>query len=158
MVKKSKDSERPLVTNRQARRDYMIEDSFEAGMSLLGTEVKSIRAGKASLQDSFVDLRGEEAFLVGAHVAEYGHASMVFNHAPRRTRKLLLNKREILKLTQRVLQKGYTLVPLAIVVRGRWLKIVVGLGKGKKRYDKRDDIKARDVKRDMDRAVRRGRE
>jgi SsrA-binding protein len=115
----------PLVTNRQARRDYHIIDTLEAGVSLVGTEVKSLRAGQCSLAEAFIDIRNEEAYLINAHIAEYGHSSNVYNHEPKRPRRLLLHKAEIQRVMGKALQKGYTLIPLAIHLRGRWLKVEI---------------------------------
>jgi len=153
--KKKEKGPGPLVTNRQARRDYHILDTLEAGMSLVGTEVKSLRKGQCSLAEAFIDIRDEQAFLVNAHIAEYGHASNVYNHEPKRVRKLLLHKFEIQRVMGKALQKGYTLIPLAIHMRGRWIKVEIALAKGKHEYDKREDIKERDSKRDLERALRR---
>ena len=144
----------PLVSNRQARHEYHVDETFEAGLSLVGTEVKSLRNGKGSLQDAWVDLRDDGAWLVGAHISEYTHASTVFNHKPRRERRLLLHARELARLATRVQQKGYTLIPLAIFPKGRWLKVEVGLCRGKKQYDKREDIKERETRREMERDIR----
>ena len=144
----------PLVTNRQARRDYHIIDTLEAGISLVGTEVKSLRAGQCSLAEAFIDIRNEEAFLVNAHIGEYSHASNAYNHEPKRLRKLLLHKLEIQRVMGKALQKGFTLIPLAVHLRGRWIKVEIALAKGKHDYDKRDDIKERDSQRDVARTLR----
>lgn len=159
MTANEKKERGPLVSNRQARHEYHIDETFEAGLSLVGTEVKSLRDGRGSLQDAWVDLRDDGAWLIGAHISEYSQASTVFNHKPRRERRLLLHLRELARLATKVQQKGYTLIPLAIFSKGRWLKVEVGLCRGKKQYDKREDIKERDTKREMDRVVRgRGRD
>jgi SsrA-binding protein len=150
----AKPERRVLVSNRRARHDYFVEDTFEAGLALVGTEVKSVRDGKASLQDAWVDLRPEGAVLVGAHIAEFSHASQVFNHQPRRERRLLLHRRELDRLADKVHQKGFTLIPLEIHTAGRWLKVVVGLCKGKRAWDKRDDIRERDERRDREREAK----
>lgn len=152
--KKKEKGPPPLVTNRQARRDYHIIDTLEAGVSLLGTEVKSLRKGQCSLDEAFIDIRNEEAFLVNAHIAEYSHSSNVYNHEPKRQRRLLLHKFEIQRVMGKALTKGYTLIPLAIHMRGRWIKVEIALAKGKRDFDKREDIKERDQKRDLDRALR----
>jgi len=159
MTEPDKKGRGPLVSNRQARHEYHVDETFEAGLSLLGTEVKSLRDGRGSLQDAWVDLRDDGAWLIGAHISEYSQASPVYNHKPRRDRRLLLHVRELARLAGKVQQKGYTLIPLAIFAKGRWLKVEVGLCRGKKQYDKREDIKERDTKREMDRVVRgRGRD
>ena len=154
MAEQSKKERGPLVSNRQARHEYHVDETFEAGLSLVGTEVKSLRSGHGSLQDAWVDLRDDGAWLIDSHVSEYTHSSTVFNHKPRRERRLLLHARELARLAARVQQKGYTLIPLAIFPKGRWLKVEVGLCRGKKQYDKREDIKERDTRRELERDVR----
>ncbi len=141
--------------NRQARFLYEILDTYEAGIELRGTEVKSIREGKANLRDGYVLIRNGEAWLINVHISPYGTASDYFNHDPRRTRKLLLHKGEIRKLIGKVEQQGLTLVPLKMYLKGSWVKIEIALGKGKKLHDKREDERRREDKRDMERAMKR---
>ena len=145
---------RVLVKNRRARHEYHIEKSLEAGLELLGSEVKAIRMGRMQLQDAYVEFRGNEAWLIGSHIGEYPN-SRAFPHEPRRSRKLLLKAEEIRKWDRRVREKGYTVVPLEVYVSERgWIKISLGLGKGKGRLDKRQDIKKRDMDRDIRRALK----
>lgn len=141
--------------NRQARFLYEILDTYEAGIELKGTEVKSIREGKVNLRDGYVLIRNGEAWLINAHISPYGTASEYFNHDPRRTRKLLMHKQEIRKLIGRVEQQGLTLVPLKMYLKRGWVKIEVALGKGKKLHDKREDERRREDKREMERAMKR---
>lgn len=141
--------------NRQARFLYEILDTYEAGIELKGTEVKSIREGKANLRDGYVLIRNGEAWLINVHISPYGTASAYFNHDPRRTRKLLLHKGEIRKLIGKVEQQGLTVVPLKMYLKGSWVKIEIALGKGKKLHDKREDERRREDKRDMERAMKR---
>lgn len=144
-----------ISDNRQARHLYEILETYEAGIELKGTEVKSIRAGKVNLRDGYALLRNGEAWLINVHISPYDASSAYFNHDPRRTRKLLLHGREIRKLIGQVEQKGLTLVPLKIYMKGSFVKVSLGLGKGKKLHDKRDAIKKRDDQRDMARAMKR---
>ena len=135
------------ILNRRARFDYVIEDEYEAGIVLTGTEIKSIRLGKVNLKDSYAIIRNEEVFLLNTHISSYDHGN-IFNHEEERTRKLLLHKREIKKLQNKVMLEGYTLIPLKIYfVRGR-AKVLIGVCKGKKNYDKRESIKERDIARE----------
>ena len=153
------DPERKLVaSNRRARFDYEILDTFEAGIELRGPEVKSLRAGKASLNESYAVLRGGEAFLVNAHINPYEQAGRE-NADPRRERRLLLHKREILRLQGQVAERGRTLVPLALYFRRGRAKVELALARGKKRFDKRETIQRREQEREVARALRtRGRE
>ncbi|MEB3189866.1 MAG: SsrA-binding protein SmpB [Snowella sp.] len=144
-----------ISDNRQARHLYEILETYEAGIELKGTEVKSIRAGKVNLRDGYALLRNGEAWLINVHISPYDASSAYFNHDPRRTRKLLLHGREIRKLIGQVEQKGLTLVPLKMYMKGSFVKVSLGLGKGKKLHDKRDAIKKRDDQRDMARAMKR---
>lgn len=144
-----------ISDNRQARHLYEILETYEAGIELKGTEVKSIRAGKVNLRDGYALLRNGEAWLINVHISPYDASSAYFNHDPRRTRKLLLHSREIRKLIGQVEQKGLTLVPLKMYMKGSFVKVSLGLGKGKKLHDKRDAIKKRDDQRDMARAMKR---
>ena len=136
------------ILNRRARYDYSIVEEYEAGIVLTGTEIKSIRMGRMNIKDSYAIVRNEEVYLLNAHISSYEKGN-IFNHDEDRTRKLLLNKREIKKINNKLSLEGYTLVPLKVYfVRGR-AKILLGLGKGKKNYDKREDIKKRDMEREM---------
>jgi SsrA-binding protein len=148
-----------VATNRRARHDYAIEQTFEAGIVLQGSEVKSLREGKASIGDAYGQIKGGEVFLVGAHIPPYLQASML-NHDPLRTRKLLLHGKEIRGLVAKTAEKGYTLVPLRMYFKGNRVKVEIGLARGKKHYDKRQSIAKREAEREMDRrrgAVRKGR-
>ena len=136
------------ILNRKARYDYIIESEYEAGIVLKGTEIKSIRMGKANLKDSYAIIRNEEIYLLNTHIASYDNGN-IFNHEETRTRKLLMHKSEIKKLNNKVILEGYTLIPLKIYfVKGR-AKVLIGLCKGKKNYDKREAIKERDLDREM---------
>ena len=142
-----------VATNRKAYHDYFIEETVEAGIALQGTEVKSLRLGLANLTDSYAIVKNEEMYLLNANISLYTHGNLA-NHEPLRTRKLLLHKAEIRKLTWKMTQKGFTLIPLKIYfTRGR-AKVLIGLAKGKKSFDKRDTIKANEAKREMDRVVK----
>ena len=143
-----------IVTNRKAYHDYFIEEKFEAGMVLTGTEVKSLRDGRANLQDSYASVKDGEVFLYHCHISPYSHGNLM-NHDPLRARKLLLHKKEINKLLGKTQQKGLTLVPLRIYFseRGK-AKVELGLAKGKKQYDRRESIKAREAGREVERAIK----
>jgi SsrA-binding protein len=145
-----------IAENRRARFDYFIEERYEAGVALQGWEVKSMRAGKAQIAESYVFLRDGEAFLLGAHVAPLNTASTHVTADPTRTRKLLLNRSELEHLVGAVERKGYTLVPLELYWKGGKAKLQVGLAKGKKQHDKRANEKDRDWEREKARALRRG--
>ena len=142
-----------VIQNKKARHDYFIEETIEAGIALCGTEVKSIRAAKANLKDSYVDIKDGEAFLKNMHISPYEQGN-IFNRDPVRPRKLLLHKQEIRKLFDRIKQEGYTLVPLSLYFSGPRIKVEVALAKGKKLYDKRDTAAKRDAERDVQRAMR----
>lgn len=145
-----------VASNKKARHDYAILETVEAGMALTGTEVKSLRAGRASLVDAFAEVRDREIFLHGMHVPEYVMGTWN-NHEPRRTRKLLLNRMEIDKLTGKVRESGLTLVPLSVYFSDGWAKVEIGLARGKRSYDKRQDLAKRDADREIARAAgRRG--
>jgi SsrA-binding protein len=135
-----------LIKNRKARHEYFIEDEFEAGIALVGSEVKSIRAGKANIKDAFVRIKDGEAFIMGMHISPYEKGS-VFNQEPLRIRKLLLHKKEIVKLLSLAAQKGFTLIPLSVYLKKGKVKIEIGVARGKKLYDKRQDIAAKDAER-----------
>jgi len=139
-----------VCRNRRARRDYKIEQTFEAGLVLEGSEVKSLRQGNADLKDSYGAWRDGEIYLVGMHIAIYDKASR-FNHDPRRDRKLLLHRRAIQKLGTRIRERGYTLVPLEVYFSRGWAKVLLGLAKGRRQHDRRDAIRERDERRDLDR-------
>jgi SsrA-binding protein len=141
-------TEKVVCHNRKARHDFFIEKSLEAGIALMGSEVKSLREGRAHLNEAFVDIIKGQAYLVGAHISPYGNATHV-QHEPTRTRKLLLNQREIRKYEREVSLKGQTLIPLRIYFKGPYAKVEIALAKGKKNYDKREDIKKKDVERDL---------
>jgi SsrA-binding protein len=141
-----------IASNRKARHDYTVLDTFEAGIVLTGTEVKSLRAGRASLSDSFAEITDGEAWLHNAHIPEYSQGTWN-NHSPRRKRKLLLNRHEIDKMAQRVNERGLTIVPLALYFKDGRAKIEIALAKGKKFYDKRQAIAKRDAERDATREL-----
>ncbi|MBD2089266.1 SsrA-binding protein SmpB [Microcoleus sp. FACHB-1515] len=140
--------------NRQARFLYEILETYEAGIELRGTEVKSIRQGKVNLRDGYALIRNGEAWLHNVHISPHESASQVFNHDPRRTRRLLLHNQEIRKLIGQVEQKGLTLIPLKLYLKRGWLKVTIGLARGKKLHDKREDLKRKQEKREIDRAVK----
>lgn len=137
------------ILNRRANYDYFIEDTYEAGIVLTGTEIKSLRKGKANIKDSYAIIRNGEIYLLNAHISSYEQANQ-FNHDENRTRKLLLHKKEILKLKDKLLKEGYTLIPLKMYFKENNLKVLIGVCKGKKNFDKREVIK----KRENDREIR----
>ena len=141
-----------IAQNKKARYDYHIEDTFEAGLVLTGTEVKSLRAGRASLVDGFAEIENGEAWLLGVHIPEYTQGTWT-NHTPRRKRKLLLHRGEIDRIESRVNEKGFTLVPLALYFSSGRAKVELGLGKGRQKADKRQAIAERDSKREIERAM-----
>jgi SsrA-binding protein len=141
-----------IASNKKARHDYAILDTYEAGIALTGTEVKSLRAGRASLVDAFAQEKDGEIFLYGLHIAEYALGTWT-NHAPRRTRKLLLKKFEIEKLIGKTREGGLTLVPLSMYFADGWAKVELALAKGKKSYDKRQDLAKRDADREISKAM-----
>jgi SsrA-binding protein len=142
-----------VCKNSKAYHDYFIEDTVEAGMVLVGTEVKSLRAGRANLTDSYVLIKDDEVFLLNCHISPYSHGN-IMNHEPTRTRKLLMNRKEIERIRSKLVQKGYTLIPLKIYFKGPYAKIEVGLCKGKAQYEKRESIKEREAKREIDKALK----
>jgi SsrA-binding protein len=144
-----------ISVNRQAYHDYFVERTIEAGISLVGTEIKSIRDGKVNLRGSYAIARNGELWLENAHIAVYEHGNR-YNHEPLRNRKLLLHRREIEQLQAKVATKGLTLIPLKLYLKGGRAKIELGLCRGKKLYDKREAIAERDVKREMERVIRKG--
>jgi SsrA-binding protein len=147
---------RDLASNRRARHDYEILETYEAGVELTGTEVKAVRSGKVQLKDSYVDFRNGQAYLVGAHISPYSHGNRE-NHPPERDRRLLLKHREIDRLFGRTQLKGLTVIPLAVYLKGNWIKVELGLAQGKKLYDKRLAERARELDREADAAVKSGR-
>jgi SsrA-binding protein len=154
MTKTKDDPNKVVVTNRKAYHDYFIEEKFEAGIVLQGTEVKSLREGKVNLQDSYASVREAEVFLHHCHISPYSHGN-IMNHNPIRVRKLLLHKKEINKLLGKTQQKGLTLVPLRIYFSERGLaKVELGLAKGKKQHDRRESIKTREAGREVERAMK----
>jgi SsrA-binding protein len=142
-----------IAQNKKAYHDYFIEETYETGMVLQGTEIKSIRAGKVQLKDSFARVMRGEVFVHNMHVSPYEQGNR-YNHDPLRTRKLLLHNKEIVKLIGYVKEEGYTLVPLKIYLKNGFAKLLLGLGKGKKNYDKREDLKRKEAGRDIERAFR----
>ena len=144
-----------LADNRYARFQYEIHETIEAGIELLGTEVKSIRNGKASLRDGYCSFRNKEIFLLNVHISPHKNVGPFFNHDPLRNRKLLLHRKEIMRLKSITEKKGMTLIPLAIYLKGSWIKLTIGIGKGKKLHDKREADKQRDIKREIKSALRR---
>lgn len=147
---------RTVATNRKAFHDYFVEDTLEAGLVLVGSEIKSIRAGHVNLRDSYVTIREGEAWLIGTHIAGYAQASYQ-DHDPRRDRKLLLHRREIDRWLGKAQQKGYTIVPTKLYLKDNRAKVEIGLARGKREYDKRDTIAKRDSDRAMRRAVKESR-
>ena len=148
-----KNSIKIISQNKKAYHDYFVEEKYEAGVELFGTEVKSIRAGKVNIKESYCDIKDGEVFVLGMHISPYEQGN-IYNKDPLRAKKLLLHKREILKLFGLVSQKGYTLVPLQVYLSNSRVKIEIGLCRGKKLYDKREDMARNDAKRDMERAFK----
>jgi SsrA-binding protein len=142
-----------VCQNRKAYHDYSIEETVEAGMSLVGTEVKSLREGKANLKDSYVHIKDMEALLFNCHISPYSHGN-IMNHEPLRSRKLLLHKKEIVRLQGKIAQKGYTLIPLKIYFKNGRAKVEVGLAKGKREFEKRESIKEREANREIEKAMK----
>ncbi|AMA71807.1 MULTISPECIES: SsrA-binding protein SmpB [Aneurinibacillus] len=142
-----------LAQNKKARHDYFIEETYEAGIALTGTEIKSIRKGRVNLRDGFARIRNGEAWLYNVHISEYEQGNR-YNHDPLRTRKLLLHRSEINKLLGQTKMEGYSLIPLRLYLKRGFCKVEIGLAKGKKKYDKRESIKQRDAQREMQRALR----
>ena len=143
-----------IAPNRKARHDYHIDDTFEAGMVLTGTEIKSIRAGRVSLRDSYATIKEGELWLQNAHIAPYDQGTYA-NHEPRRPRKLLMHRREINRIASKLLEKGFTLVPLRLYLKNNLAKVELGLARGKKQYDKRAALRQKETRREIDRAVAR---
>ncbi len=145
--------EKLICTNKKARRDYAIDETYEAGMVLMGTEVKALRQGKTHLKDSYARIKDDEIFLVDTHISPYSHGNQL-NHEPDRIRKLLMHKREIRKLYGKTRERGYTLVPLKIYFKDGRAKVEIGLGKGKRLYDKREDLKRKVMEREIERSFK----
>ena len=154
MPEKKDERERDVAVNRRAYHDYFVDEKYEAGVVLTGTEVKSLRAGRCNLRDGFVRIDGNEAWLENVHISPYAQGNLM-NHDPLRPRKLLLHRRQIATLIGKVRQKGYTLVPLRMYFTRNHAKVEVGLCRGKRQYDKREAIAERDAKREIERAMRR---
>ena len=150
MAKAPKENVKLIANNKKAYHDYFIEDKYEAGISLAGTEVKSLRQGKCSIKESFIRIEKGEVFIYGMHISPYEKGN-IFNKDPLRVKKLLLHKYEINKMAGKIAEKGYTLVPLQVYFRGSLVKVELGLAKGKKLYDKRQDIAKKDQKREAER-------
>ncbi len=144
-----------IAENRKARFDYFIEETYECGIELLGTEVKSVKNGSISFPDAFAEIQNGQIFMKNFHITEYSYSS-VFNHDPDRAKKLLLHKEEIKRIERKVSMKGYTLIPLDFYLKNGRVKMTLGICRGKKQYDKRATIKDRDVQRDMQREFRKG--
>ncbi|KYG90633.1 SsrA-binding protein SmpB [Metasolibacillus sp. FSL H7-0170] len=142
-----------LAQNKKAGHDYFIEETYEAGLVLTGTEIKSIRAGKVQLKDSHIRVRGGEAWVYNMHISPFDQGNR-FNHDPLRNRKLLLHKRQINQLVGAVKRDGYTIVPLKMYIKDGYAKLLIGLGKGKKDHDKRDDLRKKEAKREMERVFK----
>ena len=145
-----KESIKMIANNKKARHDYFIEDTYEAGICLHGTEVKSLRMGKCSVKESFIRIEDGEVFIYNMHISPYEKGN-IFNKDPLRIKKLMLHKNEINKITGQIAQKGYTLVPLEVYFKGSLVKVEIGLARGKKLYDKRQDIAKKDQKRQAER-------
>jgi SsrA-binding protein len=149
-----REREKDVAVNRRAYHDYFIDEKYEAGVMLSGTEIKSVRNGRANLRDGYVRIDNNEAWLENVHISPYAQGN-VMNQEPVRPRKLLLHRKEIASLIGKVKQKGYTLIPLRVYITRNRAKVEVGLGRGKRQYDKREAIAARDAKREIERAMRR---
>ena len=149
-MSKDKNGIKLIANNKKAYHDYFIEDKYEAGIELFGTEIKSLRQGKCSIKESYIGIENNEAFIYGMHIPPYEKGN-IFNKDPLRTRKLLLHREEIRKLFGKLTEKGYTITPLQVYLKGSRCKVEIGLAKGKKLYDKREAIAARDQKREAER-------
>ena len=141
-----------IASNRKAYHDYSIEDTWEAGIVLAGTEVKALRAGRASLVDGFAEIESGEVWMIGVHISEYSQGTWT-NHSPRRRRKLLLHRGEIDRIERKVSEKGFTLVPLSLYFKDGRAKVEIGLARGKRQYDKRQTLATKDARRDMEREI-----
>ena len=149
----AKSNDKMVANNKKAYHDYFILDKIETGIALHGTEVKSLRMGKCSIKESFIRIENGEVFIYGMHISAYEKGN-IFNKDPLRVRKLLLHKLEIRRLMSKIKEKGYTLVPLQVYFKGSLVKVEIGLARGKKLYDKRDDLAKKDAKREIDRAFK----
>ena len=149
-----RDTEKDVAVNRRAYHDYFIDEKYEAGVMLTGTEIKSVRNGRANLRDGYVRIDNGEAWLENVHISPYAQGNLM-NQEPLRPRKLLLHRKEISSLIGKVKQKGYTLIPLRVYIARNRAKVEIGLARGKRQYDKREAIAARDAKREIERAMRR---
>ncbi len=154
LARNSEAGVKPVASNRKALHDYFVEDKFEAGIALTGTEIKSVRAGRVNLRDGFVPIKNGEAWLVNVHISPYDFGNRE-NHEPKRERRLLLHRREINKLLTKVSERGWTIVPLSMYLKNGIAKVEVALVRGKRLYDKRDAIAERDMDREMERELRR---
>jgi SsrA-binding protein len=143
-----------VADNRKARHDYDIEETYEAGIVLTGSEIKSVRAGRVNLRGSFARIHNDELYLYDSHISPYEQSGTYFNHEPTRPRKLLMHRREISRLDGLIRQKGLTIVPLKVYFKGRRAKVEIGVARGKKNYDKREDIAKRDAQRDIERVMK----
>jgi SsrA-binding protein len=150
---KGKDSQRMIANNKKAFHDYFIDETYEAGIALHGTEVKSLRMGKCSIKEAFIRIENGEVYIYGMHVSPYEKGN-IFNKDPLRVKKLLMHKYEINKLAGKIKEKGYTLVPLQVYFKEGKVKVEIGLARGKKLYDKREDIAKKDSRREMERAFK----
>ena len=157
MAKKTKKENnfQRLAENRYAKFQYTISETIEAGIELLGTEVKSIRNGKANLRDGYCSFRNEEILLLNVHISPHKNVGSFFNHDPLRNRELLLHKKEIIKLKANTEKKGMTVIPLSIYLKGSWIKLKIGIGKGKKLHDKRQADKQESIKKEINSALKR---
>ena len=153
MAEKKGAGQKLIANNKKAYHDYFIEDTYEAGISLSGTEVKSLRMGKCSLKQAYVQIENGEAILYGCHISPYEKGN-IFNKDPLRPRKLLLHKEEIRKLIGKSAEKGYTIMPLKVYFKGNYAKVEIGLARGKKLYDKRVDIQKKDIRREAEREMK----
>jgi len=153
LTRRSEGEIKQIAANRKALHDYSIEDTYEAGVALTGTEIKSVRAGRVNLRDGFVQIRNGEAWLLNVHISPYDFGNRE-NHEPRRERKLLLHRHEIRKLYSKVAERGWTIVPLRIYLKEGRAKVEIALARGKRLYDKRDAVAERDMDRDLQRAVK----
>lgn len=142
-----------IAQNRKARHDYTVVDTMEAGIVLQGTEIKSIRNGRINLKDGFARIRNDEAYLLNVHISPYEQGN-IFNHDPLRTRKLLLHKKQIAKLIAETKNTGITIIPLKVYIRNGYAKVLIGLAKGKKQYDKREDLKRKEINREISRTLK----
>ena len=152
-MSEKKESTKTIVENRKARHDYFVIEAFECGIELFGTEVKSLRRGTVNLKDSYCEVDGGELFALGVHISPYEHGN-IFNKDPLRPKKLLMHKKEIMRLAGLVSRDGYTLVPLSLYFKGSYVKLQLGLCKGKKLYDKREDIAKKDADRIIERQMK----